>query len=118
PVLDVFRKPKEEMTKEFVKQITEPEETTDAIKQMLADHPEGHIVQLTFVGEEAESPLITQLIRTFDVEVNIVQGKITKIHEGSYGTLFVALNGQKEEVERAIAFIQSKKVEVEVITYA
>ncbi|OLS35216.1 methionine ABC transporter ATP-binding protein [Alkalihalophilus pseudofirmus] len=117
PVLEVFRKPKEEMTKEFVKQITEPEETTDAIKQLLADHPEGKIVQLTFVGEEAESPLITQLIRSFDIEVNIVQGKITKIQEGSYGTLFVALNGETDEVERAIAFIRSKKVEVEVITY-
>lgn len=118
PVLEVFRKPKENMTKEFVKQITEPEETTDAIKQMLAEHPEGQIVQLTFVGEEAERPLITQLIREFDIEVNIVQGKITKIQKGSYGTLFVALNGQKKEIEKAITFIRNKEVDVEVITYA
>lgn len=118
PVLEVFRKPKENMTKEFVKQITEPEETTEAIKQMLADYPEGQIVQLTFVGEETERPLITQLIRQFDVEVNIVQGKITKIHEGSYGTLFVALNGEQEEINRAISFIRGKQVEVEVIDHA
>jgi D-methionine transport system ATP-binding protein len=118
PVREVFRKPKENMTKEFVKQITEPEETVDAITQMLADHPNGQIVQLTFVGEEAERPLITQLIRQFDVEVNIVQGKITKIQEGSYGTLFVALNGDQAEIDKAITFIRNKEVEVEVIDHA
>ncbi|WP_227937360.1 methionine ABC transporter ATP-binding protein [Alkalihalobacillus deserti] len=116
-VREVFRKPKENMTKEFVKQITEPEETVDAITQMLKEHPEGQIVQLTFVGEEAERPLITQLIRQFDVEVNIVQGKITKFQEGSYGTLFVALNGEKAEIEKAITFIRNKEVDVEVIVH-
>ncbi|WP_066156938.1 methionine ABC transporter ATP-binding protein [Halalkalibacter krulwichiae] len=117
PVREVFRKPKANMTKEFVKQITEPEETVDAITQMLEDHPEGQIVQLTFVGEKAERPLITQLIRQFDIEVNIVQGKITKIQEGSYGTLFVALNGEPSEIDKAITFIRNKEVEVEVIVH-
>ncbi len=118
PVREVFRKPKENMTKEFVKQITEPEETVDAVTHMLAEHPDGRVVQLTFVGEEAERPLITQLIRHFDIEVNIVQGKITKIQQGSYGTLFVALNGDQTEIDRAIAFIREKEVEVEVIVHA
>ena len=118
PVLEVFRHPKEEMTKEFVKQITEPEETTEAFTQMLEDYPGSHVLQLTFVGREAERPLITQLIRQFDIEVNIVQGKITKIQEGSYGTLFVALSGDKAEVDNAISFIKSKHVEVEVIAHA
>ncbi|MCH1928170.1 methionine ABC transporter ATP-binding protein, partial [Shewanella sp. C31] len=63
PVREVFRKPKEKMTKEFVKQITETDETVEAVDHMLADYPEGQLVQLTFVGEEAERPLITQLIR-------------------------------------------------------
>lgn len=117
PVLEVFRNPKQQMTKEFVKQITEPEETTEAFSQMLAEHPNGRILQLTFVGEEAERPLITQLIRTFEIEVNIVQGKITKIHEGSYGTLFIALNGENDEIDKAITFIKSKRVEVEVIAH-
>jgi len=117
PVREVFRKPKEAMTKEFVKQITEPEETADAISHMLAESPEGKVVQLTFVGEETERPLISQLIRQFDIDVNIVQGKITKIQAGSYGTLFIALDGKPEQIEAAIAFIRSKQVEVEVISH-
>ncbi len=102
------------MTKEFVKQITEPEETVEAIAT-LASEPNSRMVQLTFVGEETESPLITELIRAFDIEVNIVQGKITKIQNGSYGTLFVALKGEEHIINDAIAFIKEKKVDVEVI---
>ncbi|MDT8860142.1 methionine ABC transporter ATP-binding protein [Alkalihalobacillus sp. MEB130] len=118
PVIEVFRKPKEKMTKEFVKQITVTDETVDAVEHMLADYPNGHVVQMTFVGEEAERPLITQLIRQFDIEVNIIQGKLTKIQDGSYGTLFVALTGDKDEITKAITFIREKEVEVEVIAHA
>lgn len=114
PVLEVFRKPKQEMTKEFVKQITEPEETIEAITS-LANEENSRIVQLTFVGDETENPLITQLIRAFDIEVNIVQGKITKIQNGSYGTLFVSLKGEENVLDEAITFIKEKKVDVEVI---
>ncbi|MCK0472758.1 methionine ABC transporter ATP-binding protein [Halalkalibacter sp. APA_J-10(15)] len=114
PVLDVFRRPQQKMTKEFVKQITEPEETVEALAS-LASEPNSRMVQLTFVGDETESPLITELIRAFDIEVNIVQGKITKIQNGSYGTLFVSLKGEERIINDAIAFIKEKKVDVEVI---
>ncbi|WP_017726356.1 methionine ABC transporter ATP-binding protein [Halalkalibacterium ligniniphilum] len=115
PVLNVFRKPKEQMTKEFVKQVTEPEETKETIQHLITENPNGKVVQLTFVGDEAERPLITDLIRTFDIEVNILQGKITKTQEGSYGALFVNLTGNKALIEQAIAFIREKGVEVEVV---
>ncbi|MBU8906619.1 methionine ABC transporter ATP-binding protein [Desertibacillus haloalkaliphilus] len=117
PVLDVFRKPQEEMTKEFVKQVTEPEETKETIEHLLAENPSGRVIQLTFVGDEAEKPLITGLIRKFDVDVNILQGKISQTQEGSYGTLFVRIDGEDAEITKAIAFIDEQQVEVEVIDH-
>ncbi|MGO4888896.1 methionine ABC transporter ATP-binding protein [Anaerobacillus sp. MEB173] len=118
PVLHVFRKPQENMTKEFLKQVTEPEETIETIEHLLAEDPTGKVIQLTFVGDEAEKPVITQLIRNFDLEINILQGKISKTQDGSYGTLFVRINGDESEIERGIAFIRNQQVEVEVIDYA
>ena len=32
---------------------------------------------------------MTDLIRNFDVTVNILQGKISQTQDGSYGTLFI-----------------------------
>ncbi|MDG5788927.1 methionine ABC transporter ATP-binding protein [Evansella sp. AB-P1] len=114
-VLDVFRRPQQEMTKEFVKQVTEPEETKEAIKHLFEQDGISHVLQLTFVGGEAEKPLITNLIRSFNITVNIMQGKISQTQNGSYGSLFISVDGELSEIERAIEFIHKQKVEVEVI---
>ncbi len=115
-VLNVFRKPKEDMTKRFVQQVTEPEETKETLKHFLEETKTGQTIQLTFVGEAAESPLITQIIRKFDVEVNILQGKISQTQDGAYGSLFIHVDGDAGEVSRVVEFIKSRQVEAEVIT--
>ncbi|MFN7251869.1 MAG: methionine ABC transporter ATP-binding protein [Anaerobacillus sp.] len=116
PVLEVFRQPTQEMTKEFVKQVTEPEETVETVKHLLAETNTGKIVQLTFVGGDAEKPLITQMIRAFDIDINILQGKISHTQNGPYGALFVHIDGDDTEVERAIEYVKEKQVKVEVIS--
>lgn len=118
PVLDVFKHPKEEITKRFVQQVTEPEETKETIEHLLELYPHGTVVQLGFVGEAAEQPLITNIIRNYQVTVNILQGKISQTQNGSYGTLFIHLDGEKEELSKAIAYIESQQVGVEVISNA
>ncbi|MGI8384682.1 methionine ABC transporter ATP-binding protein [Robertmurraya sp. P23] len=118
PVLDVFKHPKEEITKRFVQQVTEPEETKETIEHLLELYPHGTVVQLGFVGEAAEQPLITNLIRNYQVTVNILQGKISQTQNGSYGTLFIHLDGEREELSKAIAYIESQQVGVEVISNA
>jgi D-methionine transport system ATP-binding protein len=118
PVLDVFKNPKEEITKRFVQQVTEPEETKETIDHLLALYPHGKVVQLSFVGEAAELPLITNLIRHYHVTVNILQGKISQTQNGSYGTLFIHLDGESEELSNAISYIESQQVGVEVISNA
>lgn len=117
PVLDVFRQPTQEMTKEFVKQVTEPEETQETIKHLLEATKTGKIVQLTFVGGDAEKPIITKIIRKFNVEINILQGKISQTQEGAYGTLFIGIDGDDNEIENVIAFIRQERVQVEVIEH-
>ncbi|MDR4929217.1 methionine ABC transporter ATP-binding protein [Peribacillus simplex] len=118
PVLDVFKNPKEQMTKRFVQQVTEPEETKETMDHLLERYPAGKVIQLTFVGDHAESPLITKLVRNFELDVNIVQGKISQTRSGSYGTLFIHLDGSEDEMLRAIEFIKAQQVGVEVITHA
>ncbi|MBU9722176.1 MULTISPECIES: methionine ABC transporter ATP-binding protein [Bacillaceae] len=114
-VLEVFKRPKEEMTKEFVKQVTEPEETEEALQHLLQENNIGHVLQLTFVGGDAEKPLITNIIRRFEVTVNILQGKISQTQNGPYGSLFISLEGDAVEVQKVLDYIRDQQVEVEVI---
>ncbi|MEQ2527220.1 methionine ABC transporter ATP-binding protein [Robertmurraya yapensis] len=115
PVLEVFKNPQQQITKRFVQQVTEPEETKETIEHLLEQYPQGTVVQLGFVGESAEQPIMTNLIRKFDVTVNILQGKISQTQNGSYGTLFIHLDGNGTEVSNAIEFIRAQQVGVEVI---
>jgi D-methionine transport system ATP-binding protein len=118
PVLDVFKNPTAQITKRFVQQVTEPDESKETMGHLLERYPEGKIIQLTFVGDDAESPLIAKLIRNFTLEVNIVQGKISQTRNGSYGTLLIHVTGSNEEVSRAIEFIKEQQVGVEVMNHA
>ncbi|MCM3161207.1 MULTISPECIES: methionine ABC transporter ATP-binding protein [Bacillaceae] len=117
-VLDVFRNPQKPITKTFVKQISEPDDTKEAIDLLLENYRSGKVLQLTFVGEGTERPLISNIIRKFNIEVNIVQGKISQTQNGSYGSLFLHIDGDLDEINRAVAYIGEQQVEVEVLANA
>lgn len=115
PVLDVFRRPEQPITKRFVQQVTEPEESKETIQHLIEQNPDGKIVKLTFVGMSTEQPVVSELIRTFSVGVNILQGKISQTQNGAYGTLFVQITGDPSEVAKAVAYLDAQQVDSEVI---
>ena len=116
-VLNVFRNPEKPITQRFVKQVTEPEETRETTDHLLEQYPEGKVIQLTFVGAAAEQPLISNLVRNFNLNVNILQGKISQTQNGSYGSLFIHVDGVSTEIESGINYIRSQQVGVEVIEH-
>ncbi|MGR6898751.1 methionine ABC transporter ATP-binding protein [Rummeliibacillus sp. BSL5] len=116
-VLEVFQSPKADITKKFVSQVTESAEHKESISQML-DDPNSQLIQLTFVGKKAEQPVISHLIRTFDVDVNIVHGNISATKSGPYGTLIVRIAGNEENINKAIKYLDGEDVKSEVIQHA
>lgn len=114
-VLDVFKNPQQAITKRFVTQLTDQEETQETAKQLLENYHSGQIVKLTFIGNSAEQPIITDLIRNFELSVNIIQGNISQTQSGAYGTLFVHLNGQTDEIHKGIQYLQQQQVGLEVV---
>lgn len=118
-VLDVFQRPKQEVTKKFVEQVMGVNDENDnGITEMLnTDH--GKVIQLHFIGETANQAIISRTAKKFDLDINILQGKITQTQGGIYGTLFVQMDGETAEVEEAVNFITAEtSVEVEVIDRA
>ncbi|WP_096271043.1 methionine ABC transporter ATP-binding protein [Paucisalibacillus globulus] len=116
-VLDVFLKPKQPVTKKFVEQVMGNQDGD--LEQLLVDHTTGELVRLHFVGESANQALISNISKEFNIEVNILQGKITQTKLGAYGTLIVQINGEQNEVKNTIHFIKEKtSVEVEVLAHA
>lgn len=114
-VLDVFKNPQQAITKRFVQQITDLEDTEASIESIKAQYPNGKVLKLTFLKEKTQQPIITSLIRTFHVDVNIIQGQIKQTPAGPYGTLFIHVVGDEQEIAATIEYVKQQEVEMEVI---
>ena len=76
------------------------------------ERPAGRLFRLVFLGPVAERPLISQVVRTFDVSVNIIHGSIDRIGTTPFGTLIVAIDGAPAAVDAAVASLREWGVEV------
>lgn len=116
-VLNVFRDPKEEITKRFIKQDREQDnkETKQALTELKNAYPEGQILQLLFQGNNVGAPLITKVSRECDCDINIIQGSIQSTHNTPIGTLIIQVLGDKDKQEKAFSLFKEYPVEVEVI---
>lgn len=115
-VLDVFLHPQNDVTRKFVEQVMGNNEDSESLEIMKKLHATGIVLRLHFVGETTNQALISQVSKQYDVDINILQGKITQTQKGAYGTLFVHIVGEKNEVKKAMEYITSTSVEVEVVT--
>ncbi|MFB9973166.1 ATP-binding cassette domain-containing protein [Allobacillus sp. SKP2-8] len=117
-VLEVFINPKEKTTKRFVQQLSPLEHDPERLKDFITEDESKEVVKLHFVGGTARRSLISEVAKQFDVYVNILQGSISQTQEGSYGTLFVELDGERKVIEASMEYIRNSGVEVEVVTNA
>ncbi|MFV0440427.1 MAG: methionine ABC transporter ATP-binding protein [Lachnospirales bacterium] len=118
-VLTVFHSPKEETTKEFIS--TTSNIDTEKIYKFLEINDqlcnESYVYSLTYKSTNVGEAVITDLVKKFDVETNIVFGNIEFIQNVPVGKLVVIFKGEKSQIEKAITYIKDKNVEVEEIVY-
>lgn len=114
--LTVFRNPKKEVTKRFVQQDIEPEaDSAELLAEFIKENPNGRLVTLTFNEQNANEPVISQAIRQYDADINVVYGKIKQAKEGSFGSLTVLMTGNEKALDQSEQFFKDQGVGVEVI---
>nr|WP_218926314.1 ATP-binding cassette domain-containing protein [Gemella palaticanis] len=116
-VSDVFYKPKKEITKRFLKQTAFSSEKSAMknIKNWKETFVNGQIVKLTFNDKNFNTPIISELTKSLDVKVNIIQGKIDRTQTGNIGTLYAQLLGETDNIEKTINKLEELEISVEVL---
>lgn len=117
-VTEVFKHPKEQITKQFVADELNGKvgETSISVPDLLSKYPNGKIVRLTFDGPKTEMPIVSDVIRQFpEVQLNILQGSIHQTQKGAIGSLDVQLIGSDKDVAGVINEISRLEVESEVL---
>jgi len=118
PLIEVFKKPQTETARNFLKSVTlseMPKELKDRIENLSHEHLEGKIIKIAFFGEITTEPVISSIIRKFDVDTNILYGNIDHIQGMPYGTLIVELRGKNGETDAALKYLKDLGLDVEVI---
>lgn len=107
-VREVFVNPKCEVTKELISFI--PQISDDALLEALGS--EAGVYKVIFTGPNAHKPLISEMIRRFGVDVNILSGNIGEIAKREVGFLVVKFLGEAEIQARCIAWLKEQGVTI------
>ncbi|ACX86676.1 methionine ABC transporter ATP-binding protein [Pectobacterium parmentieri] len=114
-VLDVFVRPQQAITRQFVKQYQKMEES---FNPLLTEHLAGAVLKLTFVGQQTHQAIISEVIQTYHLTINILHGQISHTLNGSFGELYIHVEGCEQETDRVLTFLQERAIAVEVIKHA
>lgn len=118
--VDVFTKPKMATTREFVRFRSRQRPAGSAESPERAARTAGApdiLLRLSFIGDVTDEPLLSTLIRKFDIEVSILYANVDDIQNTSFGRLIVLLNGGDNGLQDALRWLESCPIESEVIGY-
>lgn len=105
---ELFSKPRHPVTKRFIS-----DRSLEGFWEYIVKDSKSKLYKLTFLQESAHQPVISQLIKTTGVEVNIIAGHISNVQGKSYGNLVIELSGTGEVLEKALQYLIEKKLYVE-----
>lgn len=116
-VLQVFKHPTHPVTKRFVSQdmMGEEEEHEEAIEFLVDTYPDGVLVRLTFEDTKVKEAIISDVIKRFGVDINVLQASIRQTKGVPFGSMVIQLTGDADVVTQGVDFFQANGVGVEVI---
>ncbi|AMG98649.1 methionine ABC transporter ATP-binding protein [Serratia liquefaciens] len=118
PVIDVFTRPQQPITQQFVKQVSQYQETEESFNPLLNQHLSGVIFKLTFVGVQTHQAVISDVILRYKVSINILHGKISQTLNGSFGELYIHVEGNDLQIDSMLKLLKEQQIAVEVIKHA
>lgn len=119
-VLEVFTNPRRQTTRDLLQEVIGvelPERFGGLAFSSVPSAGADPVLQLQFFGSSAAEPVISGMVRHFDVEVNILVARIDHIRNVPYGTLVIQLSGEEEARSSAMKYLHALDLKVEVIGY-
>ncbi len=108
---DIFLNPKSKIAKEFVSHIIPDEEIIIETQKEIGKK----IIKLYFEGVEADKSYITEIIKKYNLDVNILSGTIDILKDSKVGHLLIEITGDEHNTNESIAWLEENKIKVEVV---
>jgi D-methionine transport system ATP-binding protein len=123
-VIDVFREPQHEVTRALIGDVISqelPRGVLERVRAKLAQTRAGtgrdHLFRFAFTGAGVDQPLLSDAVRRFGLDFNILHGQIDEIQGQAFGSLAVLASGEPASVAEAVQFFRSHGVVVEELNH-
>jgi D-methionine transport system ATP-binding protein len=123
-VLELFRSPKHEVTRALIGDVIAqelPQGVLQRLRARLAQSDAGsgtdHLFRFAFTGSGVDQPLLSEAVRKFDLDFNILHGQIDEIQGQAFGSLAILANGTSENISAAMAYLSAQGVTVEELNH-
>lgn len=119
-VIDIFKRPQHAVTQSLIRSTLKLDLPDCLANKMIAKpqlgwHP---IVRMTFVGQVAEEPIVSELTQRFGVKVNILQANLELLQGEMLGMMVVSLvTSDAKALDNALSYLELQHVDSEVIGY-
>lgn len=111
-VFEVFAQPKTEIARNFVSSVMNDTIPNSVYKQIEKQGEHCTIYRIIFSGESAGDPLLSQIAKKFDVQINVLFGNITELQEQPFGNLIVSFDGDPTEIKRVIDYVYEQNITI------
>ncbi len=121
--LKVFSQPAHEVTRSLLDDVVPRELPASVLERVRAllgapGQPPGSLLRLVFAGAGSDQPVLTDLVRRFGIDLNIVHGQIDEVQGHPFGTLAVLARGAQEQLQAAVCHLRGAGVQVQEVACA
>lgn len=116
--VQIFSHPQEALTKDFIRTATHLDQALETIighRAFAEQIMNKWLVELSYVGNQTNEPLIAQLYSKYQVTANILYGNVELLQETPLGSLIVTLAGETNQRQKALDYLIRLGVRVNVL---
>lgn len=105
----LFANPKNEITKELISYLP-PADSKDILSHL---KDQKNVFKIIFTGDNANKPLISDVIKRFDIDANILSGNIEDLATESIGHLVIKFNGKEKKISESIDYLKQNGLTIQ-----
>lgn len=116
--LQIFAEAKEPLTRDFIRTATHVDQALETILEnpkFSKLHTGESLVELSYVGDKTNEPIIAKLFSRYQVTTNILYGNVEIIQNVPIGSLIVTLTGETLQQRQALLYLKEQGVKVTIL---
>ncbi|SHH19524.1 D-methionine transport system ATP-binding protein [Thermosyntropha lipolytica DSM 11003] len=117
-VLTIFSNPATPTSRSFLDSIIKSEVPEDLLHLAQNNKESSRLVRISFIGSSAGEPIISTMIKKFDIKANILYGNIDRVKDIPFGNLILEIMGEPVIIKEALDFLKDNGLEIEVLKNA